>query len=280
MQLKEYIRKLKGDLAQIFEEREAENHLNILLQHFFTMSRVDRVLRSEEEIDGTKVDAIENILDELSKEKPIDYALNESIFWGFPFYVDESVLIPRSETEELVMLVLEHEKDENATILDIGTGCGCIPIALAMERNYAKMDACDVSQPALEVAAKNAEIHQVKVNFFELDILTDLPTKNYDVVVSNPPYVKEEEIESLQKRVKEYEPIIALTPFGDPLKFYKRMINQANCLLNKSGRFYWEIHEDLGKEMLELFNNKNFDQIELIEDIYGRNRMVKARWLG
>ncbi|MEX2380090.1 MAG: peptide chain release factor N(5)-glutamine methyltransferase [Vicingaceae bacterium] len=280
MKLKEYIQELKSELAQIFQEREAENHLGILLQHFFGLSRVDRVLRAEEEVGASKLDELDKVLAELRKEKPIDYVLNESIFWGYPFYVDERVLIPRSETEELVMLVLEHEKEENISIFDIGTGSGCIPIALGMERAYAQIDACDVSKPALEVAQKNAEKHQVEVRFFEMDILTDLPEHPYDVVVSNPPYVKEEEIASLQKRVNEYEPIIALTPHGDPLKFYKHMINQTKYLLKKGGRFYWEIHEDLGPEVIELFANRNFDQIDLIEDMYGRNRMVKARWLG
>lgn len=280
MRLKEYIQELKSELAHIFEKREAENHLSILLQHFFNLSRLDRLLRAEEEVDASILDELKKVLNELRKEKPIDYVLNESIFWGYPFYVDERVLIPRSETEELVMLVLEHEKEENISIFDVGTGSGCIPITLAMERAYDQIDACDVSKAALEVAQKNAEKHQVQVRFFEMDILTNMPEQPYDVVVSNPPYVKEEEIASLQKRVNEYEPIIALTPYGDPLKFYKRMISQTGRLLKKGGRFYWEIHEDLGSEVIELFTNQNFDQIELIEDMYGRNRMVKARWLG
>ena len=280
MKLKQYVQNLKSELLQVFDEREAENHLSILLQHFFKLSRVDRVLKAENEVDALKVSEVEKAVEQLREQKPIDYVLKETIFWGFPFYVDENVLIPRAETEELVMLVLENEKEDNISILDIGTGSGCIPVALGMEREYRQIDACDVSLEAIEVAKKNAKKHKVKVNFYELDILKSLPQEPFDVVVSNPPYVLEEEIESLQKRVKEYEPIIALTPFGDPLTFYKRMLDEVEHLLKKGGRFYWEIHEDLGLEVVELFKNKPFDQVELIEDIYGRNRMVKARWLG
>lgn len=280
MKLSTYVKHLKSDLRAIFDDREAESHLNILLQHVLNLSRVDRLLNAEMQLDEKSMKKIDQLLVELRKQKPIEYILNESIFWGFPFYVDENVLIPRSETEELVMLFLENEKESNISVLDIGTGSGCIPLAIALEKDYHQIEACDVSVEALKVAQKNVNRHQVKVALYELNILKENPPITYDVVISNPPYVKEEEIVSLQKKVKEYEPLIALTPFGDPLKFYKRMIDQVNNLLKPGGRFYWEIHEDLGQEVLQLFNDKNFTNVELIEDMYGRNRMVKAKWLG
>ena len=145
-----------------------------------------------------------------------------------------------------------------------------------MERNYSSIDACEISKDALLVAQKNAANLGVKVNFFELDILNQIPPKKYEVVVSNPPYVKQEEIEGLDTHVKEFEPLIALTPFDEPLLFYRRMIAIADQMLLPNGRLYWEIHEDLGKEVCQLFTNTAFEEVKLHQDMFGRDRFVTA----
>lgn len=276
MNLGELVQSLKKELQQFLEGRDIENHLRILLDHYLGVNRVDQLLKANEEVAGEKIKSINKAVEDLKTGKPIDYVINESVFWGFPFYVDHNVLIPRPETEELVLLLLDHEKEEKLSILDIGTGSGCIPIALKLERKDFEIDACDVSLGALQVAEKNAKLLKTDINLFELDFLTALPEQKYDVVVSNPPYVKEEELESLEGKVKEYEPVIALTPFGDPLKFYKRMVATARDILKPKGRFYWEIHEDLGAEVVNLLQQASFEQVELIEDMYGRNRLVRA----
>ena len=165
------------------------------------------------------------------------------------------------------------------TILDIGSGSGCIPITLDLEGDFDVVDALEISEIANVTARKNAKNLNSSVTFSNLDILTDYPNRKYDIIVSNPPYVKEDELESLDKNVVEYEPLIALAPKGDPLTFYKRMIELAPMILNKGGKYYWEIHEDLGKEVLDLLDRKEFSAVELRQDLYGRDRLVKATYL-
>jgi release factor glutamine methyltransferase len=261
------------------EERERDDHLRILFEHYLSYKRVDLVLNSNKEVDSSVVDSILFAIEQLKTKKPIDYIINETEFLGYPLYVDEGVLIPRSETEELVMLILEKETDEGIEILDIGTGSGCIPIGLALEREYKKIAACELSLDALAVAKQNGLNYNLDIDFYQLDILKETPNKKFDVVVSNPPYVKQEEIVNLDKNVKEYEPLIALTPFDDPLVFYKRMISISDKILKKGGRLYWEIHEDLGKETLDLFIGSSFQNCKLHEDMYGRDRFISAQYL-
>lgn len=276
MKVKEFIQSVKNELAEIVSEGEVDAHLRILIDHFLNLNRAELQLKANEEIDENQADKIKSALEELKTNKPIDYIIQESIFLGYPFFVDESVLIPRAETEELVMMIVEREREATTSILDIGTGSGCIPIGLALERNYTSIDACEISKEALQVAQKNAAKLSVKVNFFELDILNQLPSKKYEVVVSNPPYVKQEEIEGLDAHVKEFEPLIALTPFDEPLLFYRRMIAIADQILLPNGRLYWEIHEDLGNEVCQLFTNTAFEEVKLHQDMFGRDRFVTA----
>lgn len=279
MFLSEYVKELKEELKNVLDGREAENHLRILLDYYLGIDRANQFLRANEKVDEEKVKEIEAAVADLKLGKPIDYILKESIFWGFPFYVDENVLIPRPETEEMVLLMMDNEDEEKEiSVLDIGTGSGCIPIALKYERKKWQIDACDISVEALKVAERNAKSLNVDVNFFELDFINALPNKKYDIVVSNPPYIKEEEIIELEKRVKEYEPMIALTTFGDPLLFYKRMIATVDDILVPYGKFYWEIHEDFGPEIIELLEEAEFKDIQLIQDMYARNRMVIATY--
>jgi|SRR5690554_716185 len=280
MNLGSFVKQLKGELEQFLEGREIENHLRILLDYYLDIDRANQTLRAKEEVPEEKMKAMMGAVDELKTGKPIDYILNESVFWGFPFYVDENVLIPRPETEELVLLILDHEQEKNISILDIGTGSGIIPIALKFDRQDYQVEACDISVPALKVAERNAKALKTDIKFFELDFLTSLPGKKYDVVVSNPPYVKEEELKMLDGKVREFEPIIALTPFGDPLMFYKRMVATVGDILKPRGRFYWEVHEDFGQEAMALLKPGPFEEVELYEDMYGRSRLIRALYTG
>ena len=240
-------------------------------------SRTQVVLNAKEIIETEVLKKLNRALVELKKHKPIDYIINQNVFYGREFYVDESVLVPRSETEELVQWILEREETKGKTILDIGTGSGCIPITLDLEGSFEKVVATEVCENATKTAIKNAQLLNANVDFEVHDILTQVPKELYDIVVSNPPYVKPEELEALDKNVIEYEPVIALAPESDDaLLFYKRMIAIAPKMIKPKGILYWEIHEDLGKECILLLEDGGFEQVELKEDIYGRDRMVRA----
>lgn len=276
MQIKALIEQVKTELKSIFSDRELESHVMILMEFYLGYSRSQVVINQLEEVGEDTVVRIFSAVEQLKQNKPIDYITQENIFYGRAFFVDEAVLIPRSETEELVLLVLDHEKETDISMFEIGTGSGCIPITIALERNYKNIEACEVSPTALEVAKKNAELLEADIKLFLMDILEEVPSKKYDVVISNPPYVKLEELNNLDKNVIEFEPVIALAPDGEPLTFYKRMISIAPNMLKVGGRMYWEIHEDLGQEVVSLLKQDSFSDIELIQDLYGRDRFVKA----
>ena len=276
MLLSELINQIKSELSVQFEPRELENHIYILIEHFLGINKAMAFLEADKEIDPESESKIIAAIAELKLNRPLDYILNTSVFYGREFFVDESVLVPRSETEELVLLVIENEPETNIEIFEIGTGCGCIPISLDLEQHYAKIDACEISKTAIEVARRNAIDLKADVDIFELDILTEIPKRKYDVVVSNPPYVKMEELEGLDKNVIEYEPVIALAPDGEPLTFYKRMISIVDDLLKPGGRFYWEIHEDLGQDVIDLLLEADFYNVKLYKDLYDRDRFVSA----
>lgn len=274
MKLKSWSNHFREILQNQYDNREIDQLLYRVCDKILNYNRADLVLNSAVELPVEDLEKLNQVLEQLKLGKPFDYIFSETIFMGLEFYVDANVLIPRPETEELVLLVLENEKDKDIDLLDIGTGSGCIPIALLKERNYRQMDACEVSEKALNVARKNGQILGVDINWKLLDILTELPAKPYDVVISNPPYVKPEELKKLDKNVIEWEPKIALAPESDPLEFYKRMIDKVDKLLLPGGRFYWEIHEDLGEEVLGLLTDDQFKNTKLIEDMYGRDRFV------
>lgn len=277
MTIADFSKNFKEEFKNQFNENERNNHIAILYEYYLGYSRVDVVLNAKELIGAELLGKLNHAIDELKKHRPIDYIINQSVFYGREFFVDETVLVPRSETEELVQWILEREEVGGKSILDIGTGSGCIPITLFLEGNFKRVDATEISETAVETAKKNAVLLNAKIEVEVHDILTEIPKMKYDIVVSNPPYVKREELVALDKNVIEYEPVIALAPESDdPLLFYKRMIEIAPKMIQPKGILYWEIHEDLGKECVSLLENGGFEQVELKEDIYGRDRMVRA----
>jgi len=277
MTLFDFSATFREEFKNQFSENELTNHLSILYDFYLNYSRAQVVLNAKEIIGAEMLTKLNAAMAELKRHKPIDYIINQSVFYGREFYVDESVLVPRSETEELVQWILEREETKGKTILEIGTGSGCIPITLDLEGAFEKVHATEVSESAAKTALKNVQLLKANVTVEVHDILTQIPTALYDIVVSNPPYVKREELEALDKNVIEYEPVIALAPESDdPLLFYKRMIEIAPKMIKPKGILYWEIHEDLGKACISLLENSGFEQVELREDIYGRDRMVRA----
>ena len=210
--------------------------------------------------------------------EPIQYILGETEFYGLPFKVTPATLIPRPETEELVDWIIANCNKNPKTLLDIGTGSGCIAIALAKNLPAVKVSAMDISEEALKVASENAIYNKVTVNFSKKDILgtSTLPQK-YDVIISNPPYVRNSEKEMMQKNVLDFEPASALFVEDDnPLLFYSKIAKLAKNYLNPNGFLFFEINEYLSKEVIQLLERESFSEIELKQDFFGKDRMIKC----
>ncbi|OAV72398.1 Release factor glutamine methyltransferase [Bacteroidales bacterium Barb6] len=225
---------------------------------------------------------IEEIVGRLRQSEPVQYILGKTCFYGLPFRVNPSVLIPRPETEELVELILTDEKGRGGAVLDIGTGSGCIACTLAKLLHNSRVTAVDVSEAALAVARENARLLGVAVDFVCADIFSEEQTGEriaggFDVIVSNPPYVTESEKGTMEKNVLDYEPHTALfVPDDDPLVFYRRIARFGRQRLNRGGRLYMEINARLGGETAELLRGEGYGEITVISDISGKERIVKA----
>ena len=274
-------------LSELFPKTEIDSFFFILMEEKLNLQRIDTVLKPDFLIPEEQLTDLKKILQRLQKEEPIQYILGNTEFYGLPFFVDESTLIPRSETEELVAWVIEEVAKLQSnpvtklSILDIGTGTGCIPISLAKNLPKAKITAIDVSPKALEVAKKNAHINKVTIDFIELDILTtkSLP-QEFDIIVSNPPYVRELEKVEIKNNVLENEPHLALFVADEnPLIFYSKIADLAKQQLSENGLLFFEINQYLGKETMALLEEKGFKNIELRKDIFGKDRMVKCAFI-
>ena len=256
------------------------------------MKRIDLALQLDLEFSESEIKDWNVILEQLKLELPIQYILGSTSFYGLKFEVNENVLIPRPETEELVEWIINSnlkissaqfgkasgERFNNLKILDIGTGSGCIAIALAKNLPNAQVFAIDVSERALATAKKNAEQNDVNINFIQKNILetTDLE-QQFDIIVSNPPYVRNLEKAEIKKNVLEHEPHLALfVDDHDALIFYRKIGELAQKNLSKQGKLYFEINQYLGKETVELLENLGFSDVELKKDIYGNDRMIQS----
>jgi release factor glutamine methyltransferase len=264
-----FIKQLNG----IADEREIISWAYISIEHCLDYNRSDCIIHAEKQITTALSNRFKQIIAALKTNKPLQYILGKTEFYGLKFIVNEHTLIPRPETEELVDWIL---KEEFSSALDIGTGSGCIPIVLAKNTN-AIISAIDVSEDALVVAKENAKINEVKINFFRQDILKTTTLPKVDVIVSNPPYVLESEQELMLDNVLEYEPNLALfVADNNPLLFYKKIGELAAKSLNCGGQLYFEINEKYGNEILEMLRKIGFVDIALKKDINDKDRMLKA----
>lgn len=291
MLLKQYKSHFFNSLKNCQEEQEIESFFFILTEYLHNLKRVDVALNPNFELSDDEVEKWNTILAQLQQDKPIQYITGEAWFYSLKFEVNENTLIPRPETEELVEWILNSSITQHPTpntILDIGTGSGCIPIALKANLPQANVFAIDVSEKALEVAKRNAELNKVEINFIQANILEvedlsklqtsnfKLPT-NFDIIVSNPPYVRNLEKQEIKKNVLDYEPHLALfVEDTDALLFYRKIAQLAIKNLLPNGLLFFEINQYLGKETVELLQNLGFKNIELKKDIYGNDRMVKC----
>lgn len=271
----EYIR---NQLIEKFTPTEIRAFTSLILDKVCGLSFSDIVACKLNDLSDREKQNIISIVKRLSNGEPIQYILGETEFYGLVFKVAPTVLIPRPETEELVEWVLLKTKKVNPHILDIGTGSGCIAIVLAKRMKHATVDAWDISENALKVAKENATINDVSVNFSKVDVLLPQPTnKFFDVIVSNPPYIKESEKEMMEDNVLNFEPHEALfVANDDALIFYNRIADIAKDQLRENGLLYFEINHTKGDEIVQLLKEKSFVNVELKKDISGNNRMICA----
>lgn len=282
MNIKEYRTQFIQELTLIYDAGEAESFFYLILEEKKQLKRIDLALHPDLVFSEEEIGVWNAVLEQLKQEIPIQYLLGKTSFYGLDFEVNAAVLIPRPETEELVEWILESQKSkvesQKVKILDIGTGSGCIAISLAKNLPDATVFALDVSEEALATAKKNAENNSVNVTFIHQNILeTEDLLQQFDIIVSNPPYVRNLEKEEIKKNVLENEPHLALfVADNDALVFYKKIAQLAQKNLLSNGQLYFEINQYLGKEMVDLLEKMNFKTIDLRKDIYGNDRMTKA----
>ena len=301
MLLKEIKNIFHKELEEVYPKEEVDSFFYMLIEHYLGLERFVLALQPNLAITKQEEQPIFEALSQLGWQRPIQYIIGTAHFMEMDFKVDENVLIPRPETEELVQWILAdiHNTSDGAllpnaaltsssgrgaelkgkfAILDIGTGSGCIAVSLAKKHPEIEVHALDVSVDALSVARKNARKQHLDVRFFELDILTIPRTAvTYDIIVSNPPYVREQEKKVMNKNVTDHEPGLALFVADEnPLKFYDAIARFAQKNLKKEGRLYLEINQYLGKETEQLFRSYNFSEIELRKDMFGNPRMMKC----
>ena len=261
-------------------EREKKHLAQLILQHYYDVLPLDIALNKEFDYNAHATD-VARCIEMLNRNQPIQYILGETEFFGYPFKVNASVLIPRPETEELVDLVLEDNKTkERLSIIDIGTGSGCIPISLKKQQPTWNITAVDISPEALLVAKDNAVLNNVSINFILDSILLpeQINSKKFDILVSNPPYITNKEKALMHKNVLDYEPHLALfVKDHEPLLFYRACLSYAENHLHPGGKVYFEINEHYSEEMKSLCKNMNFKEIKLIEDLSGRKRIISCK---
>lgn len=266
-------------LDGFYDDKEINNMLYILLEHYFGMSKVDVTLNKTKRLSESDLLKIIYAIKDLKKYRPLAYILGEWEFYGLKLTVNQNTLIPRPETEELVSLIIEDNKRaKDLTIIDIGAGSGCIAIALKKNLPNAQVSAWDVSEKALEVVNQNAQLNQLSIETKKVDILKETHTQltnKIDIVVSNPPYITHQEKTEMSENVLNYEPHLALfVENHEPLVFYKAIADFAASNLKIGGKLYFEINEKYGNEVKEMLENKAFDKVKIGQDINDKDRIV------
>lgn len=272
----EYIR---TELKEFYPETEIKSFSYLIIEHLTGFTRTEIIVNKNTFFSDEQRNEIESFIEKLKNYVPIQYILGETEFYGLTFKVNESVLIPRPETEELVdWICSENNSTGTLNILDIGTGSGCIAISLKHQLKDAQVTAFDISEKALETARLNATTNQLAVNFERVDILNPLLIeKKWDIIVSNPPYVLENEKPTMNANVLDYEPHLALfVPDNDPLLFYRQIATFASKHLSTNGKLYFEINRAYGQQTIQLLTEQGFSNLALRKDISGNDRMVRA----
>lgn len=282
MNLKEVKILFTTDLIDVYDPGEALSITELVLEHVIGISKIQQIRKINAVLTEEQIVRISKISDRLKQNEPVQYILGEAWFAGMKLKVNKNVLIPRPETEELVEWIVADCRllNEELKIIDIGTGSGCIPISLKKKLPEAIVSALDVCSEAIFTATENALAFETDIEFTLIDFLNETNWEKlgeYDVIVSNPPYVRQSEKESMMERVINHEPHIALfVPDNDALVFYRKLADFSKTHLKAGAAIYVEINEGLGKEVQELFQSKGFNQVVLKKDMQGKERMLKA----
>ena len=273
---------LTKELKSIYENEELKNIIDLVLEHITGLPRIEQVRNKIPYLTCTQLEDLDTITERLRQNEPVQYVLGEAWFAGMKFKVNKHVLIPRPETEELVDWVVKQYAIDTRqlAIIDIGTGSGCIPITLKKKLPEAKVSAIDVCSEALFTATENGIALDAEVDLMLLDFLDEEKWKElgqYDVIISNPPYVRQSEVNTMHTRVKNFEPHLALfVPDTDAWLFYKKLADFSLQHLRPGGSLFVEINEALGESIINLFKEKGLINIELRKDMQGKDRMIRA----
>ena len=272
MKLASFKKEFLKSITLLYNKDESSSLYYVLCEEVLSIPKSKLIIAEDMDLSVEKTNQLYDCLDRLKKHEPIQYVLGKTKFCNLIFFVNESVLIPRPETEELINIILKNELD-NKTILDIGSGSGCIAISLAKHSVNTKVAALDVSKDAIELSKMNAKENDVKLEFINADILNYKSDKKYDIIVSNPPYVLELEKKNMSKNVLDYEPELALfVKNDDPLQFYKAILDFSKNLLNKNGKIYFEINEKYENEIKDLAYYYSYSNVDCKLDVFGKHR--------
>ena len=274
-------RELAEKLTPALGSLEATASAKIILEDVRGITPTDLVVNQHRTVEDLTAERIRKIAEDICNGVPVQYAVGTARFYGMVFVVTPDVLIPRPETEGLVdMIVKDYDGRKDLHVLDCGTGSGCIAISLARNLPFANIDAIDISEKALEVAAENAKRLNADVRFDRKDILSLKSNcdKSYDIIVSNPPYIAEEEASEMEDRVKDHEPGLALfVPDDDPLVFYRAIAEYASSHLSADGALYFEINPRFTEELKKLLSANNFSDVDIVRDYIGRYRFIRSK---
>ena len=288
MTIHEASQQLRFQLFDLYDDREAANIADLLMENITGWTKIDRVVNKAVPLSAIQQQQLRDYSRALLANKPLQYVLHEAWFFGMKLYVDENVLIPRPETEELADWIIKDARNWVPKLregignwaLDIGTGSGCIPLAIKKNLPGIEVHAVDISEGALEVAKKNAATQKLDIHFHQLDILNEAARQTlpqFDIIVSNPPYIPQSDKATMAANVLQYEPHLALfVENEDPLLFYKAIAEFAHTHLKPGGIVYLEIHEEMAQAIIALYTKKGFSDIELRKDMQGRDRMLRA----
>lgn len=280
--IKDILRFFRDELKDAYPSEELDSIITYCFEDYLHLKRSAISTNQETTVSESELLKFNDAIKELKKFKPLQYILGEANFYGLKFYVNEHVLIPRPETEELVHFIIHDNKMNAPAILDIGTGSGCIPIALKKNIPSAVVSSIDVSEKALNVANRNAKKNDVEILFILRDILDPLAILDqqllkYDIIVSNPPYICNAEKNKMDKNVLDYEPHLALfVNDNDPLLFYNVICDFALKMLKTNGKLYFEINQSLASETKDLLESKGFKNVELIKDLSNNYRILRS----
>lgn len=281
MTISELKKHFKTELSELYTDSESDFLFSIFADRILDLNQIQLRTLSENELSDQHEYQLRQIISELKTGKPYQHILGETEFYGMNFFVNENVLIPRPETEELLEIAIQKIKDSAFThqglkILDIGTGSGVIPLVLKKHFPDAEVSSIDFSEKALEVAQRNAEFHQLDIKFIHADYLNFILNENYDVIISNPPYIGIEEEAEIEGSVKGFEPLMALfSPTSDAVIFYRKIAEDCKQYLNENGLLFLEINQKLGPETLDLYVN-NFSEARLVIDLSENDRFIVA----